>query len=158
MKILIKNITDILDDKISLTQRGILITLLLLKDDDPKLTLAKFKAKTKMAKIKEPLIKLHEGKYIEWSGYKNALKNTNKGRFSQDLREVVTFMNNLYKRNFNPDSESTVTNLRNRLQEHDIETIKKVVANRYELWKNDDLCPNTLSLKLSLDHPSLTSI
>ena len=145
MQILIKNTTDILDDKLSLEQRGILITLLLLRDDDPKLTLAKFKAKTKMAKIKESLIKLHQNGYIKWSGYKNALKAFEKERVTPEVIEVIEFMNNLYKRTDNPKSESTIVNLRNRLQEHDVDTIKKVVANRYSLWKDDDFMSKYLT-------------
>ena len=46
-------------------------------------------------------------------------------------------MNKLYRRKFNPDSESTINNLRNRLEKHSLEDIKKVIANRYSEWKDD---------------------
>ncbi|AGH56735.1 hypothetical protein CGPG_00036 [Cellulophaga phage phiST] len=126
-------------------QRGLLITLLLIKDSDPKITLAIFKAKVNYTKSKEALIDLHERKFIDWSGYKAAKKSVDLQKISPDVLEAVDFMNNLYGRNFDSSSKSTVTGLSQRLQEHNLETIKKVIANRYREWKDDPIMSKHLN-------------
>ena len=136
MKILINNIKDLLEEKLSIEQRGLMITAILLKDDDSKLTLAKFKAKVSMKAHKENLIYLHNHKFIKWSGYNNAVKSLERLKVSPDIHEVIGFMNKLYKRKFNPDSENTISNLRNRLESYSVDEVKLVVANRWEAWKD----------------------
>lgn len=144
MKLLISDISKILDEKLTLTQRGILITILLLKDPDSKITLAKLKVKVKMSKIKEDLITLHQDGYIEWSGYKGAIRRATQ-RSTPEIREVIIFFNKVCKRGFDFNSESTIKNLRNRLEDHSVEDIKKVISNRYLIWRNDPVMKKHLN-------------
>lgn len=137
MVLLIKNIADLLNDKLTLEERGILVTILLLKESDPKITLAKVKTKLKMQKVKATLIKLQDNGYIKWSGYKSAKKSLEDKAVSPQVVEVIDFMNKLYGRKFDASSPSTTKNLKERLKKHDVETIKRVVANRYAEWKDD---------------------
>lgn len=137
MELLIKSTKEILNDKITMSQRGILITILLVKEDNPKLTLAKFKASSIMRDCKKDLVALHKAKFIKWSGYNYALKSLEKKEQSPDIVEAINFMNKLYRRGFDPNSESTVLGLRGRLKEHNLDTIKKVIANRYSVWKDN---------------------
>ena len=95
MKILFENISDILNDKVTVYQRGLLITLLLLKEDDPKLTLAKFKAKVNMKEAKLHLMMLHEMGFVKWSGYNAAKKSIENAKVQPDVVEAITFMNKL---------------------------------------------------------------
>lgn len=145
MELLVKNLKDILNDELSLLERGILITIALYKDSDPNITWAKFKAKTKISLIKNELMKLHQKKYIKWSGYQQAIKSLEKSKTSPDIQEVISFMNELYRRKFDPNSEATVKFLRGRLEEHGVEIIKKVVANRYSEWKDDSMMQKHLN-------------
>lgn len=150
MTILFKNISDILDKKIDIYQRGILITLLLLKNKDSRITLAGFKATNKIdEKMKQNLILLQDLNFIKWSGYTTASKSISKKIVDPKIIEIITFMNDLYKRNFNYKLESQTKNLRNRLIDNSVEDIKKVITNRYEVWKDDEymkkyLKPQTL--------------
>ena len=75
MESLIILIDDILNDELTLQQRGILITLLLVKEKDKKLTLAKFKSKVKYSKILEDLVFLQDKGYLKFSGYNAAKKS-----------------------------------------------------------------------------------
>ena len=136
MKILITNVGDILNEKLTLQQRGILITLLIVKDDNSKITLAKFKVMVKMSKIKEDLISLHDKEYICWSGYKTAKKSIEDKEQDPKVVEVIDFMNNLYGRRFDSSVPSTVSGLITQLKTHTVEDVKGVVANRWEAWKN----------------------
>ena len=68
MKINIKKVSEILDSGLSMAQRGILITILLMKDSTPKLTLAKCKASLNFVTHREDLVYLHEKGFISWSG------------------------------------------------------------------------------------------
>lgn len=145
MEVLIKKMVDILDDKLTLSQRGILITALLSKGDNPKITLAIFKVNVKYSKIKEDLVYLHKAGYIKWSGYKTALKSMENKKIDPKLIEVVGFMNGLYGRGFDPNSVSTTKNLRNRLSEHSVEDIKLVISNRYLEWKDDPVMKKHLN-------------
>ena len=77
MELLIKSVQSILDEKISVLKRGILISILLCKDDNPNITLAKFKATCKHTLLKKELVELHEDNFIKWSGYKVAKKSLN---------------------------------------------------------------------------------
>jgi len=137
MVVNIKNIAEILDNKLSLIERGILITALLLKEEDPKLTLAKVKAKIKIATVRAELINLHETGSIKWSGYKAAKKALEKERISPDVVSLIKFMNELYRTNFNPNLRSVNTGLINRLENNTVDDIKMVIANRYAVWKED---------------------
>lgn len=139
MKILFENISDILNDKLSVYQRGLLITLLLLKEDDEKLTLAKFKAKVNMKEARLSLLLLHDWGYIKWSGYNAAKKSIENAKAQPDVIEAITFMNDLYKRKFDANSKATTSSLVARLSEYSLEDIKGVIANRYEVWKDDNV-------------------
>lgn len=72
---------------------------------------------------------------------KSELKKNN----LNEVVEVITFMNNLYKRNFNAKSENTIRELRHRINEHGIEDVKLVVANRYTVWKGNDVMEKYLT-------------
>ena len=156
MEILLINTSHILNEELSLVQWGILITIILCKDMDSKMTLARFKTKVKITKIKEDLIFLHENGYIKWSGYKNAQKSIEGGTMSLDVKDVICFMNDLYGRGFNPKSSSSTANLIPRLRENGIDDVKLVVANRYAEWKDDSvmkmhLNPGTIFKKSKFD-------
>ena len=127
MKLLIPKINKILDEKLTLTQRGILITILLLKDPDPKITLAKLRVKLKMSQIKEDLIKLHQEGYIEWSGYKQAKKSIAKKQATPAIIRIISYMNDLYKRKFDPHADKNITSLTNRLEKYSEEEIMNQV-------------------------------
>jgi uncharacterized phage protein (TIGR02220 family) len=137
MKLSISNIKDILNEKLTLKERGILITILLLKDVSPKLTLAKVKATIQFKDVKEELIHLHEAAFIEWSGYKNAKKTLDLKTINPQVIEVIDFMNDLCGLKINPKTESATVNLINRLSENSIDDVKLVIANRYSEWKDD---------------------
>lgn len=154
MKILVRSIAEIANDRLSIVQRGLLITILILKDPDPKMTLAKLRVKVRLNDYRKDLIFLHQEKYIRWSGYKSAVKSLESTKISPDVVEIITFMNNLYKRKFDPNASNT--ELRNRLRDHDVEDIKKVVANRYAAWKDEPvmavhLHPSTIFRKSKFD-------
>lgn len=137
MKVLLKSTADLLNEDLNLVERGILITLLLCKDDNPKITYAKFRVHVKMRDIKENLIQLQDKGYIKWSGYRAAKKSLNDTELNIKVREVIIFFNKTCKRNFDFNSESTVKNLRERLKDYSIEDIKLVIANRYREWRDD---------------------
>jgi uncharacterized phage protein (TIGR02220 family) len=146
MELLFKDLKKILDDGITVYQRGLLFTIVVCREgDSPKLTYAKFKACVNMKEANPSLELLHKKGYIKWSGfaaYENGLK---KIKTNPHIVEVIEFMNNLYDRKFNPHSEASVKNLRNRLDEHSVEDIKKVVANRYAEWKDDEMMSKHLT-------------
>lgn len=135
MTINVKNLPDILDNKVSLVGRGILITILLLKEKDPKLTLAKCKTKINFTTNKKELIQLHKSGFITWSGYDAAVKSLNKD-IKPEVLEILGFMNNLYRRNFGP-TEERVRLIDALLLKYSVEEVTKVVANRYVMWKED---------------------
>jgi len=154
MKVNLKSVSQILDSKISIEQRGLLITALLCKDVNPKITLAKFKVYTDLKRYKLDMIFLHENKLLSWSGYKLAKKSVLKDLNSKDVNNIIDFMNTLYKRNFNANTYTEIVN--KRLSEHTIEEIKLVIANRYEEWKDDSvmekhLNPTTIFRKSKFD-------
>lgn len=138
MKVNVKNLEEILDDRISLVGRGILITILLLRDKDPKLTLAKSKAKISFLKNKEELISLHKLGFISWSGYQNAVESLKKKEESPNVKSILDFMSTLYRRSFSPTSER-VQLLNTLLEKYSVDEIKKVVSNRYVVWKNEPI-------------------
>lgn len=145
MKILVTSTSQLLDSKLSIAQRGLLITALLLRDINPKLTLAKFKASIKINEHLEDLIHLHESGFIQWSGYASALKSLKSKQINPQVIEIVDFMNQLWKRKFDSSAASTTSGIKSRLQKHSVEDIKLVIANRYEEWKDDSLMSKYLT-------------
>ncbi|UXQ88817.1 hypothetical protein [Tenacibaculum phage Larrie] len=142
MVLLIKSIHDLLDDSLSVEERGLLVTLALVKEKDKKLTLAKFKAKVKFTKYKSTLLSLHKRGFIKLSNFDKLSKEIKKNKIykevkEQEVKEVVDFMNKLLKRRFGYTSKDFYSNLVNRISEHGVENCKKVVANRYAVWKDD---------------------
>lgn len=145
MRVLLKNMKDILDTNLSLSQRGILITILLVKDEDPKFTLAKFKSAVKIKEAREDLVFLHKKGYIQWSEYDRALKLIEEEKVTPEVIEVLDFMNALYKRSFKATTPSYHTPIRNRLADHSVEELKKVVAYKYQDWKDDPVMKKNLN-------------
>lgn len=137
MTINITNISELLNDKLTITQRGLLITILLVKDTKAEFTLAKLKSTIKIKEYYQDLIKLHQDGYIVWSGYEAAKKSLQKKLDDPKVEEVINFMNKLYKRNFKASSLYATKDLRVRLTEHPLGDVLKVVANRYAEWKDD---------------------
>lgn len=138
MKLLIKNLEEILDDKISLTERGILITIMLLKEKDSKITLAKCKTKISFLQNKVELINLHRKGLISWSGYDNAIASLKRKEENPIILEILDFMNGLYHRRFGPTLERC-TKITNLLDKYSVDEIKSVIANRYSVWKDDSV-------------------
>lgn len=140
MKHLVKILGEsLLDKKLSLFHRGLLISIVILSDPDKAIHLAKVKAKVKFTKdVKQALIDLVDMKFIEWSGFKAAKKSMIEKAEDANVVAAIDFMNNLYKRKFNHHTEGTIKNLRNRLIEHDLDTILLVISNRYAVWKDDE--------------------
>jgi len=147
MRVNIKNLKEIVNDGLSITQRGILITILLMKDETPKLTLAKCKASLNFTTHKEDLIYLHDKGFISWSGIGRAKKSIEDRVMEKEVVEVIDFMNNLYRRGFSYKAyRNDVLRL---LKDYSIEDIKKVISNRYVAWKDEPkmsmhLQPSTL--------------
>ena len=137
MKLNIKSVKEILNLKINMQRRGILITILLLRDDSSKITLAKCRASFNITKTKEDLIWLHENNFIEWSGFKNAKKSIDDEKVEPDVIEIIDFMNNLYKRKFGHKTYRKKT--LSLLKENSVDDIKKVISNRYVSWKDSTM-------------------
>jgi len=136
MVVNVKNLEGILDDKISLIGRGILITILLLKEKDPKLTLAKCKTKISFLKNKEELITLHKLGLITWSGYQAAVESLKKKEINPQIIDILNFMGSLYRRSISPTEERNKL-LATLLEKYSVDEIKKVVSNRYVVWKDE---------------------
>jgi uncharacterized phage protein (TIGR02220 family) len=54
-------------------------------------------------------------------------------------------MNNLYNRSFSASSGNTVTSIMNRLSKYSEDEIKKVISNRYLVWKDDKVMSQHLN-------------
>ena len=128
---------DILSENLSMNQRGILITIILNNDYSPKITLAKCKASFNFSKNKEDLIHLHDKGFINWSGVEKARKSLIVKEMEPEVLEILNFMNELYSRSFKPESGNTRVNIMNRLKNNSIDDLKKVISNRYAVWKDD---------------------
>mgnify|MGYP000016442587 CR=1 FL=1 len=139
METKIKNVKEILSEKLTMSQRGIMITILLNKEDNPKITLAKCKASFNFNKNKEDLIFLHDNNFIKWGQVEKAKESLEKLKLEPEVVDIINFMNNLYKRRFSPTSGNTRTSLLNRLKKHSVDDIKKVIANRYSVWKDEPM-------------------
>lgn len=138
MKLKIFNLKDLLKKDLTPSQMGLILIIMLVKEDDSKMTLVKFKTQVKWKDVKSDLIKLHEKNIIEWSGYKAAVKSLEKKQNNPHIVEIINFMNNLYNRSFSPTSGNTVTSLNNRLEKYSVDDIKKVISNRYLVWKDNE--------------------
>lgn len=146
MKININKVGDIMNDKLTMTQRGLLITIFYYskKVSKPSLLLAMCKDSINFNKNKEDLISLCDRGYIEWSGCAKAKESLVVKELEPEVIEIVDFMNNLYKRKFAASNAGTRTNLINRLKDYSIDDIKKVIANRYVVWKDEPKMVNNL--------------
>lgn len=133
----IKNVRDLATDKFSITERGIMITLFILEEEDPKLTLAKFKSQVKISEIENDLISLQEKGFIKWSGYKNAIKKREQSVENLDAIEAMSFFNNLIGTNHAYNAKGHYSLLCARLKEVGIDNVKLVISNRYAVWKDD---------------------
>lgn len=133
----LKDVPSLMDDDLTIEQRGLLITMILLRDDDSKLTLAKFKAKVSLIKFRDELIELQDMNFIEWSGYNNAKKAQQTKEINPDVIEAVNFMNGLWKTKHDYKTKGFYSNLVQRLKDHGLEAVKSVISNRYEEWKDD---------------------
>ncbi|WP_370402822.1 conserved phage C-terminal domain-containing protein [Tenacibaculum dicentrarchi] len=76
------------------------------------------------------------------------IKGAIKEPINKDIEEAIVFLNKLYSRNFDYKSTSTINNLKEYLELHGLETIKKVIANRYETWKDDKIMAQNLTPKV----------
>lgn len=147
MKLNVKRKDEMISGELSMTQRGILITIYLMQDSTPKLTLAKSKASLNFTTNKEDLILLHDKGLISWSGVDAAKKSIEDREMEPEVVEVMDFMNNLYNRAFSYKRyRNDVLRL---LKDNSIEDIKKVIGNRYSCWKDESrmrkhLQPSTL--------------
>ena len=143
MEITISKISELLQLNISTFQLGLIFTILLVKEDDPKMTLAKFKTKVNMKESKKDLISLHEKNIINWSGYKTAIKSLDKKENNPHVVEIIDFMNKLYNRGFSPTTYMCL--ISNRLSKYSVDDIKKVISNRYLVWKDDKVMSQHLN-------------
>ena len=135
MRVNIKKIQEIVNDKLSMSQRGILTTIVLMKDATPKLTLAKSKASLNFITHREDLVYLHEKGFISWSGFELAKKKLEEELITPQVVEIIDFMNNLYRRKFG--YATYAKKVLSLLKTYSIEEIKKVVSNRYVCWKDE---------------------
>lgn len=149
MKILFDSIATIVDRKLTLAERGVLITLLLMKEKDPKMLLAKFKVSVNWRDATDHLLALHEKGLIDWSGYQAMKKKVAEDRLTPELIDIVDFMNGLLGSKFNPKTKSVYQGILARLEDYSADQLKLVVSNRYQIWKDDPkmqqyLTPSTL--------------
>ena len=148
MKIIIKHLETILTDPLSTFDRGVLITAILTKDDDPAIAFAKFKAKIKYNReVKKSLLKLHDNDYIIFSQYDKVKAMLNKTKDLETAGLVIDFYNNLLNKNVSKTSVSSTRHLLARLKEFSVEDCKLVIANRYDRWHDDDFMKQYLTLE-----------
>ncbi len=133
----LNKLEDILSEDISICQRGLLVTMLLVRESNPKMTLAKFKAIVKIKDYREDLIYLHEKNFIEWGGYKESKKHLKAIRDTSREEGILTFMNGVYGRNFSSKSSKNVSLLTSLLNKYEEDEIKLVISNRYLEWKDE---------------------
>ncbi len=138
MEILIPTTETIIDENITIFQRGLLVSILLVRDKNPKMTLGKLKAIVSFNKeVKDNLAILHKEGRIKWSGYSLYMRNREKTKVNPDIKTAIDFMNELYGRNFSPTSPATTQNLRNRLATNSLADVMRVISNRWEAWKDE---------------------
>jgi len=147
MKVLIDHINVFLKIE-SLRVRGLLITIMILKDSDPEVWDMKVRKKLKMTgedNVVVDLIWLHDNGYIEWSGADKVKKKWGLKEYDEEVKEAIEFYNNLTGRKLSYKKESQTKLLRARLIEgYTLNEIKKVIANRYEEWKDNDVMAKNL--------------
>lgn len=136
MKLTIKDTKELLNIEDIMT-RGVLVSIVLLRDKDPSLFLAKCKAKINFKKYVKELVWLHKNNYICWSKYKQAIESLKDREIDPKVVEVVEFMNAVWKRSIKPTTDSMTRGIRKQLHSHDVNDLKLVVANRYKVWKGD---------------------
>lgn len=137
MRVNIKKTTDLLSEDLSVVERGILITILLLRDTDSEVTLFKVKKNIKLQSYKEDLISLHDKGYITWSGYNTAKKSLEQKIINPKITHLMQFMGDLYRKKFQI-ADSRITLLTALLKKYSEEDIKLVIANRYSVWKDSE--------------------
>jgi uncharacterized phage protein (TIGR02220 family) len=145
MEILIKNISEILSDKLSICQRGLMITLLLIKENNPKLTEAKFKALVSIKQHRSDLVNLHENNFIKWKGYRSAKKQLQATIDTSKEESIIIFMNNIYGRNFSVKSRHNIRLVTSLLKKYKQDDIKLVISNRYLEWKDEPVMSKHLN-------------
>lgn len=134
---------DWLNPILTTEQRGILISLALCNENNPKLNLAKLKVFVDFKKYRSDLVVLHENGFIKWSGYKAAKKLLSEQEINPQIVEIIDFMNNLYGRGFG--AKTYKTQVLAILKQYPIEDIKLVIANRYEEWKDNPVMEKHLN-------------
>jgi len=146
MKVLIKDLKEVF--KLPVYDRGIFITIVLTKDEDPKIWWLKFKSKIKKYDddVKRSLVLLHDKKYIIFPSYKSVSKRIESVKEMPQIREVLSFMNNLYGRGFQETTVSYVNIIGSRLRDGEtVDDLKLVIANRWEAWKDNEVMKDHLN-------------
>lgn len=138
MKICITKKGEILNKNLSISEKGVLLSIMLTINKDADVSLVKLKREIRISQYKAELISLHEKGIIEWSGYKVAKKSLEREDNLETVVEILNFMSNLYKRGFSP-TDSRITTLSALLKSYSILEIKSVIANRYLVWKDDEI-------------------
>lgn len=156
MIVLEKNVKNLLSQELTVEQRGLIITAMLCKEIIPAVTEAKFKLFVDYKTFARDLVYLHEKGYIQWSKYKYYKNKFAKEKENPTIHKVISFMNELYGRRFDPNKQDTVTSLTGLLKNNSEEDIKLVIANRYEEWKDDSvmkvhLNPSTIFRKKNFE-------
>lgn len=146
MIVLEKNVKNLLSEDLSVEKRGLMITAMLCKSELPSFTEAKFKSLVNYNDYKKDLVELHEKGFIKWSKYNYYKKKVqeNNEESLKPVFEAISFMNNIYSRRFDYKKNSS-KNLRARLKEYSLDEIKLVIANRYEVWKDDKVMEKNLN-------------
>jgi uncharacterized phage protein (TIGR02220 family) len=150
MKILIKDWKEaMLNEKVPMHHRGLLFTIFLCQQPNPKHWLGIVEKEIDMKKERLHLCLLHKRGYIEWSGYDAAskliLKKETEDELLPKVREVIVFMNKIFKRKYNPEGKN-LTLLRAVLAEgYSVDDCKKVISNRYVEWKDDPVSEKWLN-------------
>ena len=120
MIVLKTNVKNLLSQDLSVEERGLMISAMLCKDISPKITEAKFKVFVDTSKYRVELVSLHEKGFIKWSKYNYAVKAIKKAGFNPLIHEAIKFMNELYGRKFNPETDSTTSGLRAILDKYSL--------------------------------------
>jgi len=138
VKLTINNIDQLLDEKLTLFDRGVLITLMLLKEKDPKLLQAKFKVKVKYNKeVRASLLKLHNEGFVQWDRANKAAETLKKDLITPAIVEVIEFMNEVWGTNIKTDSKLAAEAIGARLKDCSVDDCKLVISNRWALWQDD---------------------
>lgn len=146
MKIIKKGRSDLLSDKLDMCERGVLACLICVEDPGgQKVTAAKFKAQFTLSQSnKNILASLHEKGFIEWSGYAKHKESREPFQNEKDLIEIYGFMNDTLGgfrkitagkgKGYTSAAKAAVARIKDG---YTVEDFKLVIANRYELWKDD---------------------